>query len=363
MDAAREYLEAQLPKQTPGCLEQERCGSFCALCPMLSDCGASDARSDDGHEDTDAEEADAAHVRLTRSISAIRSPARSRRPSRRSRGSTEVGSRMLSPRFDAPRFPRASRPSLSSTISKTVGTLPLPSDARLRRYSVSSQPSLRSRRVTYKYSQLVHRVPRGSRRASLPPVFVHSRVSPVPFEVRIRPRRPSSVMSSRRPSTVGSSTPVWPRDSLGASRTSSLLGSSLAFSVGRTSVTRSLVGSSRWTLPSQASQASQASSPMLSSCDRLPAPQVVARKYQATSGSASTASGPSVNAGTPPHQYPDSPPMATVIEATEAETLEGTRLKAVRFRQGSASIIGSPMDEKLENMELNPRLAGTFGGA
>eukprot|EP00434_Breviolum_minutum_P007363 symbB.v1.2.006498.t2/scaffold361.1/size299464/21 len=81
----------------------------------------------------------------------------------------------------------------------------LPQSARgCRRCSVSSQtsqPSLRSRRVTYKYSQLIHRVPRG-RRASLPPIYVGRRVSSVPFEVRIRSRRSSSVVSSQRPSTV-----------------------------------------------------------------------------------------------------------------------------------------------------------------
>jgi len=55
--------------------------------------------------------------------------------------------------------------------------------------------------------------------------------------------------------------------------------------------------------------------------------------------------------------------MATVIETTEVENVEAeTRLKAVRFRQGSASIIGSPMDEKIESLELNSR-AGSFGGA
>lgn len=357
MDAAREYLEAQLPKQTPGCLEEERCGSLCTLCcPVLSDdCGASVGRSDDS-EDSEVEEANAAHLRLTRSLAGIkRSPARSRRPSMMS----EARSRLRSPYMTKPvlrgeALPRRTRPSMTSTISSNVGTLTLPAEMRPSRWSMSSQtsqPSIRSRRVTYKYSQLIHRVPKGSRRASLPPVYVGSRVSPVPFEVRIRPRRTSSVVSSRP--SVGSATPVWPRDSLGESRTSSVLSSSVVFSRNRSLV------SGRWTLPSQSS------SPLLSSSERLPTSQVVALPvHKIASGTASTYSGHSVNTGTPPHQSPaDTPPMATVIETTEVENAEAeTRLKAVRFRQGSASIIGSPMDEKLESSELNSR-AGSFGGA
>mmetsp|Transcript_85374 Transcript_85374/g.174104 ORF Transcript_85374/g.174104 Transcript_85374/m.174104 type:complete len:356 (+) Transcript_85374:62-1129(+) len=355
MDAAHEYLEAQLPKQTEGCLEEERCGSLCTLCcPVLSDdCGASVGRSDDS-EDSEPEEPHAAHLRLTRSLAGIkRSPARSRRPSM----TAEARSRLRSPYMTKPvlrgeELPRRTRPSMTSTISSNVGTLTLPAEMRPSRWSLSSQtsqPSIRSRRVTYKYSQLIHRVPKGSRRASLPPVYVGSRVSAVPFEVRIRPRRTSSVVSSRRPSTVGSATPVWPRDSLGASRTSSVLSSSRS---------RSLV-SGRWTLPSQSS------SPLLSSSERLPISQVVALPvHKIASGTASTYSGHSVNTGTPPQQSPaDTPPMATVIETTEVENVEAeTRLKAVRFRQGSASIIGSPMDEKIESLELNSR-AGSFGGA
>lgn len=353
MDAAREYLEAQLPKQTPGCLEEERCGSLCTLCcPVLSDdCGASVGRSDDS-EDSEAEEANAAHLRLTRSLAGIkRSPARSRRPSMTSEARSRLRSPYMTKSVLRGEALRRTRPSMTSTIS-SVGTLTLPAEMRPSRWSMSSQtsqPSIRSRRVTYKYSQLIHRVPKGSRRASLPPVYVGSRVSPVPFEVRIRPRRTSSVVSSRP--SVGSATPVWPRDSLGESRTSSVLSSSVVFSRNRSLV------SGRWTLPSQSS------SPLLSSSERLPSQVVALPVHKIASGTASTYSGHSVNTGTPQQSPADTPPMATVIETTEVENVEAeTRLKAVRFRQGSASIIGSPMDEKIESSELNSR-AGSFGGA
>eukprot|EP00434_Breviolum_minutum_P007361 symbB.v1.2.006497.t1/scaffold361.1/size299464/20 len=170
----------------------------------------------------------------------------------------------------------------------------------------------------------------------------------------------------RKSTEVGSSTMIWPRRSLDASQASSLLGSSFACSVSRTrspavSLTCQVAGS-QWTLPP--SQAS--SSPLLSSSDRLSMSQVFvavpANKGQAASISTSTFSGNST--GTPPQQSPaETPPMATVIETREAENLEGSRtcLKAVRFRQGSASIIGSPMDGKTESL-ANSR-QGSYGGA
>lgn len=369
MDAAREYLEAQLPRETTGC-EKEPCSEFCTAlcCPVLSDCGSLAARSDDSDDGEESEPDIAPSHRLR---CAKRSPPPTRRtslspPEARSRMRSIYAKKGPAPRAEV--VPRRARPSLSSTISSSVTAAALPqAGSRLSRCSVTSQtsnhPSLRSGRVTYKFSQygMPIRTPLPSsrvRRASVPAVT--RKVSPYPFEVRIRPRRTSSVASSRRPS-VSSSAPVWPLYGTLDASTASSLGGSLICSSGRT---RSPVA---WTLPVHVG------SPLLSSRERLPMAQVAMHKSQIASGSTSTYSGASAqSSGTPPQlsSPAETPPLAPVLEAyTEGSWDGSTRVKVVRFRQGSASIIGSPevASDEAEKMqacdrELNPR-SGIYGGA